>query len=89
MISHRALKFLIAKVLKVHRVYQFHHEANITTLLTNKKLIVEMKGVEPLSYIFASKHSYSLGFKDYPCHHEFIYDLPYTFLFLSKCCSAY
>lgn len=26
-----------------------------------------MRGVEPLSYIFASKHSYSLGFKDYPC----------------------
>nr|DAP08659.1 MAG TPA: Signal recognition particle 14kD protein [Bacteriophage sp.] len=26
-----------------------------------------MRGVEPLSYIFASKHSYSIGFKDYPC----------------------
>lgn len=26
-----------------------------------------MRGVEPLSLRFASKHSYSIGFKDYPC----------------------
>nr|DAD59223.1 MAG TPA: hypothetical protein [Bacteriophage sp.] len=35
--------------------------------LLNITFKVEMERFELSSYIFASKHSYSLGFKDYPC----------------------
>lgn len=61
--------FNIKNLILSSKVCCMHSYNNLLNYTTFK---VEMERFELSSYIFASKHSYSLGFKDYPCHHKIL-----------------